>query len=167
MYEFKSYYEFAPSDNVKDNLYNAIKNEVVHDFQDAYLRKLDTISHTYNEFSSNLVAKQANVLSRVASYMSDIKVGTISQYVMYFNKNFNKSIFSQSYITETQNTMRCLTKIDTLINHLIVTIIVTATDKETDPYLLITNYFEKQDKKIYDSFESFLADCEKVVNGVI
>lgn len=171
MYEFKSYYEFEPSHVLKTDLYYAIKNEVGFHFQDAYLRKLDTLSETYSGYASELIGKQANVLSRVASYMSDIKVGTIGQYVAYFNKNFNKSIFSQTYITETQNTMRCLMKIDTLINRLVIDMVVKMVDAlqviGDDPYMMVTTYFDSDNKKLYPDFEQFLLACEQVVNEII
>lgn len=171
MYEFKSYYEFEPTHVLKNDLYYAIKNEVGYYFEDAYLRKLDTLSETYDGYASQVVGKQAGVLSRVASYMSDIKVGTIGQYVSYFNRNFNKSIFSQSYIVETQDTMRCLMKIDTLINRLVIDMVIKLVDslKEmgSDPYMVITTYFEGDHKKVYPDFEHFLLACEQVVNEII
>ncbi len=171
MYEFKSYYEFVPTNVIKTDLYYAIKNEVAHYFQDAYLRKLDSLSETYSEYASAVIGRQANVLSRVASYMNDIKVGTIAQYVTYFNRNFNKAIFSQSYITETQNTMRCLMKIDTLINRLVIDMVVklaNATAGVSDPYIIVASYFELEpNRKQYQNFELFLTACEKVVGEII
>ena len=120
-------------------------------------------SDTMSEFYSNFL----NIIGRLTSCLNDIKIGSIGEYVKYYNEHFNRQMFSNSYVKETEVALSCLTQFDAIIARLTYDVL-SKTDSQVynidfNPFLMIENYFAYARGPMFPNFLEFLNTCHDVI----
>lgn len=170
-YKFRNLYNYVPTGIMVNDLYNIIKIETALYITDIYHKKMEALSDKYADYDFERYEREVGIYARVSSCLNDNNIGNLSDYANYFIRNFNTSLFSKSYVIETQATMRVLKRIDTYINRLKLDVMVKiptfSVNTSNDPYMSLIYYFAEAKNKSFYSFENFLDQCESAINDVL
>lgn len=170
-YKFRNLYNYQPSGIISNDLYNVIKIETAIYMTDIYHQKMEELSDKYADYDFERYEREVGIFSRVSNCLNDSSIGNISDYANYFIRNFNTSLFSRSYVLETESTMRVLKKIDTYINRLKLDVMVKiptfSANVGNDPYMALTYYYSEANNRTWDSFQDFLNTCVDAVKDVL
>ncbi len=162
-YTYRNLYNYKPKGVMTDDLYNVIRLELGVFVTDIYHQKMEALSDKYDDYDFNTYDREVALFAKVSSTLSDEDIDNLTDYASYYLRNFNTSLFSRSYVIQTEAAMRVIRRLDTMINRLRLDILAKIptfpTRVDNDPYLAISYYFEGDYYKTWTSFQDFLNDC--------
>lgn len=166
-YEFQYAHKYTQTGSIKGDLYQVIKAELAYMLDNVYEQYLDKLSLSESDSLSEFYSNFLNIIGRLTSCLNDIKIGSIGEYVKYYNEHFNRQMFSNSYVRETEVALSCLTQFDAIIARLTYDIL-SKTDSQTynvdfNPFLMIENYFAYARGPMFPNFLEFLNTCHDVI----
>ena len=166
-YEFQYSHKYVQTGSIKGDLYQVIKAELAYMLDNVYEQYLDKLSLSESDSLSQFYSNFLNIIGRLTSCLNDIKIGSIGEYVKYYNEHFNRQMFSNSYVRETEVALSCLTQFDAIIARLTYDIL-SKTDSQAynidfNPFLMIENYFAYARGPMFPNFLEFLNTCHDVI----
>lgn len=162
-YTYHNIYSYKPCGVMATDLYNVLRGEIAVFVTEIYHQKMQALTEKYDDYDFNMFEQEVSMFSRISNILLDDDIDNLNDYASYYLRNFNTSLFSRSYVIETESSMRIIRKIDSLINRLKLDIMAKIPDFPTrvdnDPYLAITYHFDGDYYRTWNTFQDFLNDC--------